>query len=134
MQRLIYTSEATAQTDPWALEAILAISTKRNSEAGVTGMLWSNGESFAQVLEGDRKAVDATMERIRADPRHTKIDVVFNCSVLSRQFGTWAMVLANDDYLAAANTAFMIGFSLGERTPSAEKLRKVILKSVEAMA
>ncbi|WP_081469605.1 BLUF domain-containing protein [Sphingomonas sp. PAMC 26617] len=43
----------------------------RNIKAGVTGMLWSQGANFAQVIKGSYDQVGATMDRILSDPRHT---------------------------------------------------------------
>jgi hypothetical protein len=128
MRRLISTSRSRIHADAVELNAILAVSTARNSDADITGVLWSDGTNFAQVLEGDWDAVGATMSRLRADPRHTDIDVVFDREVTTRQFGNWAMILANDGESATAATAYMMGVSLSERTPSTERLREVILR------
>ena len=129
MRRLIYTSRSCIHADAVEMDAILTVSTARNREADVTGMLWSDGTNFAQILEGDWDAVGATMTRLRADPRHTNIDVVFDREVTTRQFGNWAMTLANDGETATAATGYMIGVSLDESTSSAERLREVVLRS-----
>ncbi|MBB5710824.1 BLUF domain-containing protein [Sphingomonas xinjiangensis] len=129
MRRLIYTSRSRIHADPLELNAILAVSSARNSEADITGVLWSDGTNFAQIVEGGWEAVGATMDRLRADPRHTDINVAFDREVQTRQFGNWAMILANDGESATAATAYMIGVSLNERKPSAERLREVILRS-----
>jgi hypothetical protein len=65
-------------TDAGALDAIVDRSATLNQSQGITGMLWSDGSSFAQVLEGEYPAVAGTMNRIRVDRRHTEVEVVLD--------------------------------------------------------
>jgi predicted short-subunit dehydrogenase-like oxidoreductase (DUF2520 family) len=92
-------------------------------------MLWADGESFAQVLEGDPDDVDMIMKRIRADQRHTDIFVLLDRPVSSRQFRTWAMRRAGYDDASVHATTFMIGFAMGERAGPAKRLYDTILAS-----
>jgi hypothetical protein len=69
MRRIIYTSRSRTRDDLAELDAIMEVSIARNIEAGITGMLWSDGANFAQVIEGGHDQVGATMSRIRSDPR-----------------------------------------------------------------
>jgi hypothetical protein len=85
MRRIIYVSRSLIVGNPREIDAIVAASIAWNNTAGVTGMLWFDGASFAQVVEGDPDHVGLTMERIRSDPRHTDIEVLLDRSVLSRQ-------------------------------------------------
>jgi hypothetical protein len=127
MRRIIYTSRPLTKGDLAELDAIVAESIARNTKAGITGMLWSDGANFAQVIEGGHDEVGATMDRIRADPRHTDIEVVLDRSVVSRQFGNWAMRRADDGEASTPSTTFLLGFALGERTASAKRLYKNIM-------
>jgi hypothetical protein len=122
MRRIIYTSRSLIEGDLAELDAIVSVSIACNTTAGITGMLWSDGANIAQVIEGDRDEVGATMDRIRVDPRHTDIDTVFDRSVMSRQFGDRAMRRANDGEASTRSTTFLLGFALGERTASAKRL------------
>ena len=97
--------------------------------AGVTGMLWSNGEGFAQVIEGEPDQIASTMERIRNDPRHADVEVLLDRSVLSRQFGSWSMRRASDDDGSSHGTAFMIGFAMSECTASSRRLYEIVLSA-----
>lgn len=115
--------------NPNEIAAIVSSSIRRNAEADVTGMLWAGGHYFAQVVEGGPAAVEQTMGRIRADPRHTDIEVLFDRQVSSRQFGRWSMRRAADDDASAYGSAFMIGFALRIPTAPAERLYKIILAS-----
>jgi hypothetical protein len=68
MRRIIYTSRSLIEGNLAELDAILAESIAWNTTAGITGMLWSDGKNFAQVIEGAHDEVGATMDRIRSDP------------------------------------------------------------------
>jgi hypothetical protein len=92
-------------------------------------MLWADGQSFAQVIEGSHDAVGQTMDRIRVDQRHTDIDVLLDRPVLSRQFGIWSMRRAGSDEASAHGTTFMIGFAMSQRTVSAKRLYQIVLAS-----
>ena len=115
--------------DPKEIEAILSSSIRCNTALEITGMLWADGDNFAQVIEGDPDNVGQTMGRIRADRRHTDIEVLLDRSVLSRQFGDWSMHQAADDAASSHATAFMIGFAMGERTASAKRLYEIVVGS-----
>ncbi|MBD8620443.1 BLUF domain-containing protein [Sphingomonas sp. CFBP 13728] len=127
MRRIIYTSRPLTEANLAELDAIVAESIARNTKVGITGMLWSDGANFAQVIEGDHDEVGATMDRIRSDPRHTDIEVVLDRAVVSRQFGNWAMRRADDGEASTPSTTFLLGFALGERTASAKRLYEIII-------
>ncbi len=129
MHRIIYVSRSLIVGNPREIDAIVATSIAWNNTAGVKGMLWFDGASFAQVIEGDPDQVEMTMDRIRSDPRHTDIEVLLDRSVLSRQFGSWSMRCAGSDEASAHGTSFMIGFAMGERTASSKRLYEIVLSS-----
>jgi hypothetical protein len=99
----------------------------RNLASGVTGMLWFDGISFVQVLEGEHGAVGDTVGRILADRRHTNIDLVGDRPVAHRMFGSWGMTFPDTGPEATASTAFLIGFARNENTPAARRLFETIL-------
>jgi hypothetical protein len=127
MRRIIYISRSLTGGNLAKLDAIVAESIVWNTTAGITGMLWSDGTNFAQVIEGGHDEVGATMNRIRADPRHTDIEMVLDRPILSRQFGNWAMRRADDGEASTPSTTFLLGFALGERTASAKRLYEIII-------
>lgn len=93
MRQIFYVSESTVPHDQAALDAILTRSRHNNALDGVTGLLWSDGARFAQVIEGDERAIEDAMGRILADPRHHRIEVLHDRPVTERQFGSWSMDL-----------------------------------------
>jgi hypothetical protein len=126
MRRLIYISRSLIGPGAGEIEAIIAISTARNSAVGITGMLWVGDGHFAQVLEGVDEHVGETMDRIGNDSRHAEIEVLLDREVSTRQFGTWSMRQADD----GEATAFMIGFALGHGTASSQRLYEIVLASI----
>ena len=97
------------------VEAILAMSRRNNAAAGVTGALMFNAGCFAQVLEGERDAVEATFERIQQDERHGDVSLLAFDRVEGRAFGAWSMgfVGASQNGAAAfASVAAQSGFNL----------------------
>lgn len=62
-----------------------------NQRRGVTGLLLMRGDSFFQVLEGYSEDVQAVFERVTADPRHHRIEVLFREPLDEREFGDWRM-------------------------------------------
>jgi Sensors of blue-light using FAD len=87
----VYVSHARADLDALALRDILAASVRHNDAAGITGFLLHGHGLFMQVLEGDAAAVDATMQRILADGRHSQLQVLEHGPVARREFSDWAM-------------------------------------------
>jgi hypothetical protein len=127
IRRIIYVSRSLIGADPDEIAAVVMSSIRWNTEVGVTGMLWADGLSFAQVIEGTPDKIGATMDRIRTDRRHTDIEVLFDRNVLSRQFGTWSMRRAGDDEASTHGTAFLMGFMRGERTEAAQRVYEIVL-------
>ena len=76
---------------------IVAGSLSRNARLGVTGALISTGSCFAQVLEGDKAAVEELMASINADPRHMRVKILRAVEEEGRRFADW--------YLAYSGTS-----------------------------
>ena len=129
MRRLIYISQSRIGSDLEGLGQIVEQSSVRNLEAGITGMLWSDTVHFVQVLEGERDAIGATMNRIRCDPRHSDIDVVADRKVTTRMFGNWGMRRADSEASDADSTAFLVGYAARESPRTARHLIDIISAS-----
>jgi hypothetical protein len=98
--RLVYFSRSRIEKDATGtrreLAKILAGSNQKNSACGVTGALVLHDNWFAQVLEGDRRAVNGTFERICRDERHDSVDIVEVGAVAERLFPQWSMALGRN--------------------------------------
>lgn len=95
LHRLVYYSRNRVPGDQEAvsreIETILASSRRNNSAAGVTGALLFNSGCFGQILEGGRRAVEATFERIQRDPRHGEVSLLAFSPAEARAFANWSM-------------------------------------------
>lgn len=91
MISLTYLSTATTDFDQPALRGLLEVSRRNNHAQGLSGMLLFAGGHFIQTLEGPPAEVDATFERIAADPRHRDVIVALREGVEERAFAEWSM-------------------------------------------
>ena len=91
LRQLLYVSRAVPTSVVVSLDPIYEVSRHNNAIDGVTGLLFSDGRRFVQVLEGTDLAIEATMARIRRDDRHDHIVVLHDRPVAAREFGSWAM-------------------------------------------
>ena len=87
----IYCSAATNEFSPTDLASLLSECREKNSKAGLTGMLLYDGGTFFQVLEGDRPAVEALLEKLKKDPRHERITTLILEAIEERSFAQWSM-------------------------------------------
>ena len=90
-RRIIYRSRSSGGDGRSDLAAILASSRRNNGVDGVSGLLWTDGERFVQLLEGPPESVGLTFDRIRYDPRHRGVEVVEDGVEPERVFGDWSM-------------------------------------------
>lgn len=98
MKRLLYVSDSRIGDDKVALNQILDEAQKNNTEQGLTGLLWTNGKQFAQVIEGEQDPIFDVLAGLIKDPRHENLDIVSLISVSERVFGKWSMIMADDTY------------------------------------
>lgn len=96
MRQIIYISTSAAPAIGDGLAQILRSSQRNNAAAGLTGLLWTDGRRFLQVLEGGRAAIQSTLDRIRADPRHRALVVFHDREAEARSFERWSMKLVDD--------------------------------------
>lgn len=99
--RLIYLSYATPNLEYPDLLDIMQKSEKNNSAVGITGMLCYGDSMFLQILEGDRKLVSQTYNRISIDKRHFGSELIEFTQTDSRLFGVWSMHLVQMDTMSS---------------------------------
>ncbi|MGE0496865.1 MAG: BLUF domain-containing protein [Ramlibacter sp.] len=83
---VLYTSTLSAAAGISAVPAILAVARARNQRDGVTGVLVFDGQNFCQYIEGERASVQACMERILRDTRHSDIRLSHDAEAEQRRF------------------------------------------------
>lgn len=86
---LLYVSRRLAT--PADIRDIVETSRVRNARIQVTGALVASRGRFAQILEGPRAALDALMDSIRRDRRHTEVEVVMHTDIERRRFPEWTL-------------------------------------------
>jgi len=91
LYRLIYVSQAIAGLEYPDLVDILGKSERNNQKVGITGMLSFGDSMFLQVLEGSRRMVSQTYNRILLDKRHVNAELINFSEIEHRDFGVWSM-------------------------------------------
>jgi hypothetical protein len=99
--RIIYCShsriEGSEQQITAGIESILQDSRTNNEEQDITGALFFDGRSFAQVLEGPRSSLDAVYAKICQDHRHTDVLLLEDDRIVERDFWNWTMAYIDAD-------------------------------------
>ncbi|PKG37301.1 BLUF domain-containing protein [Psychromonas sp. Urea-02u-13] len=91
LTRLIYVSTATEKFASSSLEDILQVGRLNNTKNGITGMLCFKEKYFIQCLEGSRKAINHTYNKILKDERHTNVVLLEYSQINVREFNDWCM-------------------------------------------
>lgn len=104
LSRMIYYSKNAIppgqQSAYTEIKQILNKSVENNKLINVSGALLFNQNYFAQVLEGDRKAITETFCRISQDKRHSDIVILETKPVNERIFLDWSMAFAGHSDVA----------------------------------
>jgi hypothetical protein len=93
LKSLAYTSLARFDLTGGDLVDIHQTARRLNALDGITGLLLFNGTRFLQIVEGADGAIDALVERLRADPRHSSLEIRDQRRIDRRSFADWSMEL-----------------------------------------
>jgi len=88
---LAYASSALVPACSPEMLDIARVALRKNEQLGVSGALYFDGKRFFQVLEGEDTIIACLFDTIRADPRHTDVQLVYYRSLPERRFGDWSM-------------------------------------------
>ncbi|MDT7516402.1 BLUF domain-containing protein [Rhodoferax mekongensis] len=105
--RLLYASRA-IDSNPDAIEAILAQSRNYNPTCGITGILCYGGGIFLQAIEGGRMAVSELYGHIQKDARHKDVVLLHYEEITERRFGGWTMGQVN---MSKINTNILLKYA-----------------------
>ena len=97
LYRIVYTSTATGPFDRTGLMELLKGSVRRNTQAGITGLLLYQNGAFIQALEGEKAALVELFEKISHDPRHHRIIRLIQGPIEERFFPNSAMAFRDLD-------------------------------------
>jgi hypothetical protein len=95
--QVVYTSTAAESFSRTELMDLLKGSVRRNTKAGITGLLLYQDGTFMQALEGEEAAVTALFSKINQDPRHRHIIPLLRGPIEERQFPNSAMAFRDLD-------------------------------------
>lgn len=107
---LVYRSRCVTPLDDSALQQLVDAALKRNQAESVTGLLIYDSGRFLQWLEGPAEGVNRIWQSIRADGRHTDVEILGHMPSTVRCFPDWGMKLGDRDTSErphAANDAHM---------------------------
>jgi len=91
MIQLSYLSTAIEPMSTQDLLRLLQQCREKNPARGITGMLLYGNSTFLQVLEGEEQVVDELVEKIRQDPRHTDLQILYRKKIKQREYADWSM-------------------------------------------
>lgn len=97
LHEIFYCSLLTQDLPPATVGAIVTLARARNAQSRITGLLVFDGMRFCQHLEGPRQAVEALMQRIEQDPRHTQVRVLYRGALAERRYSGFGMGLAESE-------------------------------------
>jgi hypothetical protein len=106
--QLLYASRTDPKSSAQHIQSIMEQSRRNNPPRGITGILCCSGDTFLQVLEGGRSAVNDIYNRITNDPRHMQVELLYYAEITERSFGNWTMGQVN---LAKINPAVVLKYS-----------------------
>lgn len=115
LQQFLYISCLSAECLLTDVVRIISSSRRNNAAAGITGLLYFDGKSFCQYLEGEADVLERLRLTILADRRHQDIRIILEGRMTARQFPNWRM-----------------GFAYRDTTPLLSRLNE--LRGEEALA
>lgn len=129
----VYVSSANKPFTQAELIELLRISRENNTKAGLTGMLLYHDGNFMQLLEGEPESVDALLNKLSLDPRHSGLMVLVRKPIEARSFGEWQMAFRNTGELPPTEMAEVSTFlqpsfaegTNGQQSTAAMKLLNV---------
>ena len=89
--QIIYGSSAKQAFSSIDLVELLRKARVNNSRLGVTGMLLYHDGNFLQILEGEQADVQALLDLISRDTRHSGVLIFYRGYSAEREFGEWSM-------------------------------------------
>lgn len=115
------------------LKGILDACQRNNPPMGVSGALLFNETYFAQVLEGDRKAITETFCRISADPRHSDLVILEACPIDRRRFAAWSMGFVGEPVAEEVHRRYCISNQFNPAKMTADALLGFMVELTEAV-
>lgn len=97
LQQFLYTSCLSPECPSADVVRIISRSRSNNAAVGITGVLYFDGKSFCQYLEGEVAVLQPLRLSILADRRHQDIRILVDGPMSTRQFSNWGTGFAYHD-------------------------------------
>jgi len=94
---LIYVSTAITPKTQSELASLLVQFRKNNQKNNIAGMLLFKDPFFLQVLEGKESDVRQLYKKIEADPRHHRLEILYQGGQQQQEFSDWSMAFHDLD-------------------------------------
>ena len=91
LAQLIYRSKATPLFRRGDMDDFVRAMSQSNERQGLTGVLLFDGEYFLQVVEGGLRQLQALLDLLKSDARHTSLVVLRLDAIKERAFPAWGM-------------------------------------------
>lgn len=98
MYELLYTSISPEGLPKESLLEIQIEAQRNNASNNISGMLVYYDREIMQIIEGEQETIESLYEKIRNDPRHMLVEVLYAGRITQRSFKKWSMeVVALDE-------------------------------------
>jgi hypothetical protein len=91
LRQVLYGSSAVRPMTQAEIDVILEQARRRNTETGITGILFYLDGNFLQLLEGEEPALSEIFSRIRLDTRHLNLIKMLDGPIEQRSFAASPM-------------------------------------------
>jgi len=124
---LSYVSTQTQSMSETAMVELLTHCRAKNADLGITGLLLHRDDSFFQILEGGEEEVRSLFEKISADERHERVEVLSEGPTSTRDFMDWQMAFIDLD---GQDFSALPGFSdVLKNTPESREFLRSLSRS-----
>ncbi len=97
---LLYVSRSVQPVTPTDLQVLAQRGASHNRIVGITGLLLHQHGWFMQLLEGGLLPIGSLFDRIRHDPRHVEVEMLFVAPAAERLFPTTSLAVVDLDHHA----------------------------------
>ena len=106
MRALVYRSSPTRTLSSDDLTRLALHAQSLNALDGISGLLIAGPDRYVQLIEGSEEGIEALLDRLRADDRHSGLTIVFDRTVARRSTMGWDMqLIAGGDALGRLDEA-----------------------------
>ena len=116
LAQLVYISDATQRFDGPALNELVRLAACANAGQAITGVLIYGNNTFLQLLEGEQLVVYRLFEKIKLDPRHTRVRMLACYPIRDRSFDAWNMRLLNLSHRPALKRSSLLEIARRQAT------------------